>query len=187
MKNSMFRGLIALSFVLCLSSVAFASSVYIEVVPGITGDPLDEGAIDLTFSISVDGVDASFNDGNDYLLEYEWEMDYMSDWAVLSGSLTSVDFSQYIYGHTWVLTILDDFDWSQITGWDDWSLAAFIITDDLGNTFSYDVDNNPVAITNVGLTTFSITTPAAPVPEPSTFVLFGAGLLGLGYFRRNKK
>ena len=34
---------------------------------------------------------------------------------------------------------------------------------------------------------FSFNTGAAPVPEPSTFLLFGAGLAGIAFMRRNSK
>jgi PEP-CTERM motif len=52
------------------------------------------------------------------------------------------------------------------------------------NPQGYEVDvidpNDPAALTPFSIDTFTIEPTVAPVPEPSTFVLFGTGLLGMG-------
>ncbi len=169
--------------------MAFATSVTISFY--LAEDALDPDYIaadNLQFSVGFDGANAEYWESGDDSLSYDWDLEYMSAGATEASftfDRTIVDFSQYLYGSTWVLTVLEWYSW------DTWLLDEFSITDDFGNVYSYSGDNVIVSYDDTtgeeGVTTFTITTPVAPIPEPSTFVLFGAGLLGLGYFCRNKK
>jgi hypothetical protein len=66
--------------------------------------------------------------------------------------------------------------------------------DPVSRVYAYGADSNTAIITDsLGLvvkfttTPISGTTPQPPIPEPSTVLLLGAGLLGLGAFRRKLK
>lgn len=90
-------------------------------------------------------------------------------------------------GASYLLSIVNDSTKSGGGGYGDWFWSTSQIGSQIGDHFYRFNDGDSWATSNFELA-FNLTGPSSqPVPEPSTFLLLGAGLAGLGFLRRRAK
>ncbi len=146
------------------------------------------GVFDPSYRISgtFDGIDADLDgvlqhdevssftlDGLEYIVD--------PDGCVSSCSLLSFNYGTHTgklnFESSWIY--VDDFNYSQT------HVIAGVRSVHQGTNGSGEVFSETRAWTNQ--TTFVITPPVSPVPEPSTMAMLGAGLLAVGFFRRRER
>ncbi|BHH85021.1 PEP-CTERM sorting domain-containing protein [Desulforhopalus sp. 52FAK] len=109
------------------------------------------------------------------------------------GGETSSDFSvtyssDYKTG-TWATTnpLTDAVQFYVIKGSDEWALYYLDPAQTDGKWTTEHLTNGGGNIPEISHISVSLTEPVNPVPEPTTMLLFGTGLLGLAGFSRRKK
>lgn len=131
-------------------------------------------SVSVTYDLNYLGVTGSFSGddaNNNGLLEFSelatWTSTYAGGYTLSSLN----DFGDFNYlSNLWIPNALQ---WDQATHdaymtWDNWGLSVST------SNYNWDIDTN-------------VTTSSTSVPEPSTILLLGAGIAGVGFLRRKKK
>ena len=185
-------GNVAASFVLVASTLFANASMAIPVDYTFTGSngPLqsgeDSGTINGTFTLD----DASFGGtqtGTDYSIMFNHTAGTGFTQTFTTANTSLFDFSVTTDGSGVVSSLTFDGDVASLfldLKWDIEKDANRLGGDD-GNSNLFNYNNGSTG--RVFLDNFTVSQAVAAVPEPSIIVLFGLGLVGLGFARRRRQ
>ncbi len=174
MKKLFLTGLVVSFLLLFMAGFSYALTIDLDAKTTTIGNPvsvlLGPGYYDVT---PVSGEEDSWN---------AWGTTTIVDGVVTKGwinnySLSSDEFSAYL--------VSDGirYETPELALANALSTSFTLLSESYVNFYIYDINYRD----NIGGMTLSVEKETAPVPEPSTILLLGSGLVGLGFYARKRK